>query len=112
MAAYDVEQQSPLDWFRTAVSPEQQAQVRHEMAVQRQQDAQNAMTGAVALAVVVLVVVACVVVNRRKIAKAADTALISGLASGVRTARKARAKQRAWIARIVAQADEQPPSRK
>lgn len=105
MAAYDVERQNTLNWFRTDVSPAQIARERQEVEFQRQREAQDAMTGFIALLVVALVAVCVVVVNRRKIARAADAALVTGLASGVRAGRAATSRKNAFFSRVIAKAD-------
>jgi hypothetical protein len=66
--------------------------------------------GIVIAAIIVISIVAAhlAALHRRKIARAADAALISGLATGVRAARSVASKKDALIERVRAKADEKP----
>ena len=108
MAGIDVERQDPLTFFRAEVSPADLARARAEWEVQRQSDANSAAVLMILLGILILVVASGVVMQRRKIARAADAAIVSGLATGVRAARKVASKRDALIKRILAKADEKP----
>lgn len=110
MAAYDVEHQDPLTFFRSETNPADLARAQHEWAIQRQQDHQTVMTAWTVLAVICALAVLGMIKHRLKIARAADAVVVSGLASGVRAARKAQSRRASWVARIVARADEKPPT--
>lgn len=109
MAAYDVERQDSLSWFRTEVSPTQYASERQAMEIQRQREKADAMTAYTVLALIGLAILVLAVMKRRRIARAADTVVVAGLATGVRAARKAATKRDALVARVMAKADETTP---
>lgn len=111
MAGYDVERKDPLTYFRTEVLPADLARAKADWQAQAQRDHQAAVVGWTVMAAIALLLALAVLIHRRKIARAADAAIVSGLASGVRAARKARTKRSAWFARVLAKADEPTPPR-
>lgn len=106
MAAFDVERQDPLSLFRSEVGPADLARARQEWATQAQQDHHNAMVGWSVMALIGAMLVLSAVLHRRKIARAADAAIVSGLATGVRAARAVAAKRDGLVARVLAKAAE------
>ena len=68
----------------------------------------DAWIGIVIAAIIVITIVAAHLVaqHRRKVARAADAALVSGLATGLRAVRGAASKKDALVKRILAKADE------
>lgn len=109
MGAYDVQRQDPLNYFRTEVPPADLARARAEWELQAQRDHQAAVVGWTVMAAIALLLALSALLHRRRIARATDAAIIAGLATGVRAVRKARSKRAAWIARILARADEPTP---
>lgn len=106
MAGPGTERQDPLIYFRTNISPAEIARHQHNWEIEQQQNA-NAQMIVIGVAVFIGVLLAyAAVLHWRKITRAADAAVISGLATGVRAARVARSKRDALIDRVLAKADE------
>lgn len=105
-----LDHQDPLNLWRSGPTTAEVAQRQHEWAVQQQHDANAAMIGYSVIALIALAVAYSVFLHRRKLARAADAALVSGLATGVRAARKAASAKDAFTARVRAKADEIHPS--
>jgi hypothetical protein len=101
-----LDHQDSLNYFRSGPSPADMARYHQEWQIQQQRDANAAMIGWSVLAVIVIAAAYCAFLYRRKIAGVADAAVISGLATGVRTARAARSRKAALMARVIAKADE------
>src|SRR6266496_37330 len=70
----------------------------------------DAWIGVLIATIIVIAIVAAHLMaqHRRKIARATEAALISGLATGVRAARSVASKKDALIGRVLAKADEKP----
>lgn len=96
-----------LNVFRTQAAP---AYMKAEWEAQRQHDANVVFVGYIVLGLIAAAAVYGIVLHRRKIANAADIALVSGLATGVRAARKAASAKDAFAARVLAKAEETHPS--
>lgn len=105
-----LDHQDPLNFFRSGPSSAEVAQHQHEWMVQQQRDANTATMAYIFLGLIVLAAAYGVFLHRRKLARAADAALVSGLATGVRAARKAASAKDAFTARVLAKADEIHPS--
>lgn len=107
MGASDYRQDLPPG-LSTGVTASQLQQSYQRSAAQKEQ---ADTWGAVAAAAAILIAVVAahyIAEHRRKIARAADAAMISGLATGVRAARSVASKKDALITRVLAKADENP----
>lgn len=88
-----------------------QQSYQQQRAIEKQQNETWAAVAAVVVILIVIVAAHYVAEHRRKIVRAADAALVSGLATGVRAARKARSKRDGLMRRVLAKASETPPSK-
>lgn len=109
MAAYDAYRQDLPPGLSTGVTQAQIDRAKAEWATQRAYDDQFKLYATMIVGVIIVLAIVAAFTHRRKIASAADAALISGAAAGVRTARRAQSKRRAWQDRVLAKADEPTP---
>lgn len=107
----DSDRQDPVLIFRTGPTTAEMARANQQWEAERQQQATGAMIGWAILILFILAMAYSVFLHRRKIARSADAAAISGLATGVRAARAMAAKRDDFVARVLAKAAEKPPQR-